>query len=165
MKPSNGNACLNRAILILTRRDHSCTELSRKLNQKGFTAMEVESAIEDCRRLGYLDDARFAEIYVRQLERKGYGVNGIRHRLFAKGLAGDLVRTSLENSSNDTVQFNLCLKVLAKKMRHAADGKTFSDRRDKYYRFLIGRGFQSHIVRKALEEAALHHDQSWDAQT
>ncbi|TYO97494.1 regulatory protein [Geothermobacter ehrlichii] len=55
------------ALRLLTRRDYSCRGLAERLRQRGFAPDDVAAAIDRCRRLGYLDDRRFAERTARNL--------------------------------------------------------------------------------------------------
>ena len=49
-----------RAIGLLTRREHSRKELVRKLTSRGMEAAEVATAVDRLAREGWQDDARFA---------------------------------------------------------------------------------------------------------
>jgi len=44
---------------MLTRRDHTCAQLEKKLVAKGHGADEIGAAMQQCTDWGYLDDYRF----------------------------------------------------------------------------------------------------------
>jgi regulatory protein len=76
MGTSNSNASdpFAAALRLLTGRDRSEAELSAKLRQLGFSASEIETAIEKCREYNYLDDQRYARERAKSLLRNGKGV-------------------------------------------------------------------------------------------
>jgi regulatory protein len=124
----------------------------RKLRSRGFGTPEIEFAIRECRRLEYLNDSRFAEVYVRQLQRKGYGINTIKHKLFTKGIPQAVIQDKLTPYGSDDAQLTLCRRVLAKKMKPFAGENPSAAQAPKLYRHLLNRGFSGHIVRQALDE-------------
>ena len=56
---------LQRALGLLTRREHSRRELSRKLTSRGVEAADVRSAVDRLEAEGWQSDTRFAEALVR----------------------------------------------------------------------------------------------------
>jgi len=53
-------------VRLLARRAHSTAELRRKLARRGYEGDDVDGAVARLSRLGYLDDAAFAEGHVRR---------------------------------------------------------------------------------------------------
>jgi regulatory protein len=53
--------CFDAAVRFLSRRLHSRAELARKLRRGEFSEPIVTETLDDLTRLGYLDDARFAQ--------------------------------------------------------------------------------------------------------
>ncbi len=51
---------LEKAMTYLSRRGHSEAELSAKLHRAGFGRFEISHALEECRRLGLVNDELFA---------------------------------------------------------------------------------------------------------
>lgn len=152
MDPDSCKACYQKALQLLARRDHSCAELMRKLRSRGFGTPEIEPVIRECRRLGYLSDSRFAEVYISQLQRKGYGINTIKHKLFAKGIGQAVVQDKLTPFGSDDAQLELCRRVLAKKMKPLAGENPSRAQTPKLHRYLLNRGFSGHIIRQAIDE-------------
>ncbi len=152
MNPDSSKACYQKALQILARRDHSCAELMRKLRSRGFETPEIESVIRECRRLGYLSDSRFAEVYISQLQRKGYGINTIKHKLVTKGIPQAVIQDKVTPYGTDDAQLELCRRVLAKKMKPFAGENPSQAQTPKLYRHLSNRGFSGHIIRQALDE-------------
>lgn len=149
---------MNKALQILSRRDHSCTELFKKLQNRGFTKKETQDVILACVRLGYLDDERFADAYLHQLQRKGNGINNIKQKLYSKGISKEIIGNCVASHCTDNIQLNTCRQVLLKKIKYLKGIKKINDVRPKLHRFLLGRGFSSRIIYQALEEAADQED-------
>jgi regulatory protein len=145
-------ACFASALRLLARRDHSCSELSGKLAQRGFSHDQIQRAIQQCRRYHYLDDERFAGSYVDQLQRRGYGCRRIKQMLAAKGLEDEVITACLEPCCRDGVQIRDCRKAMKKKLQGSLREDDFPERRAKLYRFLTNRGFAADIIRQVLEE-------------
>lgn len=75
------------ALRLLTRREHSVQELSRKLREKTEHPEYISEIIQELIQKKYLDDARFAESYSRARANKGYGTLRIKRELKEKGIA------------------------------------------------------------------------------
>ncbi len=88
----------NYAVSLLSRRDHSYTELLRKLTAKGFKD-GAEEALIKLQTQGYIDDERFAQMYVRELITfKNYGKRRIEQELYKKGIDRNIIKDALENA-------------------------------------------------------------------
>lgn len=146
-------SCLNIALRLLSRRDHSCHELALKLTRRGFETSQVKTAIRECRRLNYLDDEGFCRRYAGQLRRKGYGIRRIEQMLKAKGVAPELIRSAMQHSGADNEQLDDCRKALAKRLKND-DPPATGETRAKIYRFLFNRGFSPDIIQRAFAEIA-----------
>lgn len=77
-----------KAVELLTRREHSSHELSTKLQQRDFGRSTVREVCDLLADQGYLNDRRFAELFVRiRLQRKPEGRIRIEQRLRSKGVS------------------------------------------------------------------------------
>ena len=143
--------CLNAALLLLSRRDHSCRELRIKLRQRGHCKAAVEWAVDRCLHFNYLDDRKYARRRTLMLRKKGYGPYRIRRDLLEKGVLEQLVAAALEDSYETDSQNEDCRTVLAKKLKSARDTSDIPALRKKLYRFLINRGFNQETARHELD--------------
>ena len=128
---------LNRAMRLLAQRDHSETELRRKLAAQAVSAADVEQALADCHEHSWLADRRFAERYLVMRRQKGFGGQGIQQELGMKGIARDLIHDAFASSDIDW-------SALAKQTAHRKFGQTLpQDWKEtaKVQRFLLYRGF------------------------
>lgn len=145
--------CLDAALRLLSRRDHSLSELSKKLKGRGFSNDQITWTIDQCHRYDYLDDERFAHDYTRQLQRRGYGIRRIRQLLQAKGLARDLTDETVMRHCTDKVQLEQCRNLLCKKLKPAQSTQPAKALKPKLYRYLLGRGFLPSTITAALDSA------------
>jgi regulatory protein len=70
-----------RALSLLTRREHSRWELEQKLHQRGFTSQNILSVLQQLIEEGWQSDHRFAECYIRSRINAGFGPLRIRAEL------------------------------------------------------------------------------------
>jgi regulatory protein len=146
--------CFAAALRVLAQRDHSCSELSGKLADRGFSKDQIQWAVDQCLRFCYLDDERFARAYIEELQRKGYGCHRIRQMLKNKGVPQPVYSECLEPCSCDEVQLRDCRKAMEKKLRGGRYADNSSGARAKLYHFLFSRGFSPAIIRQILDEDA-----------
>lgn len=81
----------NKAVDLLSRRDHSKKELIDKLRQKGHGEYAAQAA-EKLSEYGYIDDRRFAFTFAEELIRlKSYGKKRVEQELYRKGIDRDII--------------------------------------------------------------------------
>ena len=84
-----------RALGLLTRREHSRKELTRKLTSRGLDREEVVAAVDRLADAGWQNDHRFAESLIRSRARNGYGPVHIRAELNMHGLDSEAIAQAL----------------------------------------------------------------------
>lgn len=95
---------LQRALGLLSRREHSRKELIRKLTSRGLDAAEVEAAVDKLTEAGWQDDKRFAESVVRNRTGGGYGPMHIRAELRIHDLDDDAIAAALDTFEGSWVE-------------------------------------------------------------
>ncbi|MDL2328243.1 recombination regulator RecX [Desulfosarcina sp. OttesenSCG-928-A07] len=152
--PSNrkkNRSAMETALAMLTRRDHTTFELRAKLCKNGFSETDAAHAINQCQRLGYLDDMATASALADQLVRRGYGAFRIHQTLSGKGLDEETIRRILDQDENLPDELETARQALEKKRARFDREPDPGKRWQKAYRFLAGRGFSSDVIRMALE--------------
>ena len=91
---------LAKVLKLLARRDHSVSELTLKL-KPFYSGSEIDDVIERCLRENWLNDARFAESYIRSRSSSGYGPRRIAMELQQKGVASETIRLALREVNID----------------------------------------------------------------
>jgi regulatory protein len=135
------------ALRLLARREHSSVELRRKLEQRGFAAPLVTSAINRLQGDGYLSEERFAQALARHRADQGYGELRIHAELAQHDVESSTVERALVELDADWVE-----RALRQARRHfpAPPGTGIENAR--VLRHLTQRGFPSGVARKALTE-------------
>lgn len=146
----DGAGAVRCAFGILSRRDHTRQELAVKLRRKGFGRSAVAHALARCRELGYIDDAKTACIIAGQLTGRGYGPLRIRQTLLQKGVDEVAVRKALACCGDEADQVRAARRMLLKKAAHLDREADPRKRRQKAYRYLMGRGFPADVVHRAI---------------
>ena len=137
------------ALNLLARREQSFFELSQKLTQKypDFDRDEVIlPALERLREENLQSDERFLESYVRHRINAGMGPLRIDMELGQKGVSSSQARTAVYQEHNDWVA--LCREAMEK--RFSGEPPADMAEKQKRYRFLQQRGFESDQIRQVL---------------
>ena len=87
----------NKALDILSRREHSVLELNQKLQKKFDTEYDIQETISRLKKNNLLNDYRFSESYVVFRKRKGFGPIKISNELKSKGVAEVIIFEVLDN--------------------------------------------------------------------
>lgn len=135
------------AAYYLSFREYSRKELKEKLTAKGYDDSEAESAVDRLVGYGYLDDERFARIYIRSsLAKKGS--RRILTELSMRGVDPELSRNLLEELAPEEAETILKLMQRRYADLDVADEKQMR----RMYSFFAGRGFQYDDIRRAVSE-------------
>ena len=138
-----------RALGLLTRREHSRQELTRKLVSRGVEAGNAQAAIDKLAAAGWQDDARFAASVVRSRASAGYGPAFIRAELGTHGLGSDAIALAMEGFDGDWA--DNARDLIARRHPKAQAGERAAQH--KAADFLLRRGFSMEHVRAALRGA------------
>lgn len=129
-----------KAVRLLAHREHSRTELKRKLSK--FDDGSLTNVLNQLEEKGYQSDTRFTEIFVRSRINSGYGPMKIRFDLGQKGIDEVGIAHIMSELSVDW-------SMLAKQLRERRFGNEIpTDRQEaaKQLRYLASRGFEhSHL--------------------
>jgi len=88
------------AFNLLARREHSATELTRKLLLRGFSLSEIETVLTTLSAENLLSNNRFTENYIHYRQAKGYGPVRIRAELRERGITEELIEHHLKIADN-----------------------------------------------------------------
>ncbi|MDD3219302.1 MAG: regulatory protein RecX [Lachnospiraceae bacterium] len=84
-----------KAMQILTRMDRSEYDLSNSLRRSKFSEEAVLAAVEYVKSYGYIDDARYARMYIRTHQHQRGRIR-LQYELGNKGVSADLVAQAYE---------------------------------------------------------------------
>ena len=136
----------NKALDLVSRREHSRHELMQKLDKRYPNSTPIiEDALDKLETNKILDDERFAEMYLNSRARKGFGPKKIEMELHSKKVdyffisnAVEAYESWLENAQRE----------LKKKFKDQKPTDYQSKMKQK--QFLFTRGFSSPIIDKIL---------------
>ena len=144
-------SAMEKAMRLLSRRALSERELLNKLCAAGYPFREARDAVAECRKRGYVNDEAFAADYTELLAGRCLGGRRIRLALRKRGIPADLQEEPLEAAAETEAE--RASEALAYKLRLLARETDPRRKREKAFRFLIGRGFSCESCRTALERA------------
>ena len=137
------------AMNLLARREQSFAELQQKLDRK-FPDLDLETvilpALELLREENLQSDKRFLESYIRHRMHAGMGPLRIDMELVQKGVSSSQARAAIYHKDNDWVA--LCQEAMEKRFSGASPADMAE--KQKRYRFLQQRGFDSDQIRQVL---------------
>ena len=136
----------NKALDLVSRREHSRHELMQKLDKRyPETLPIIEEALEKLVLNKILDDERFAEMYLNSRARKGFGPKKIEMELYSKKVDSVLISNAIEAYENWTENAKNELK---KKFK--GNQPTDYKSKMKQKQFLFNRGFSTQIIEQIL---------------
>ena len=130
---------------MLARREYARAELTERLTSRGADATEVTRVLDELEQLGYLSDARFAQMVVTQKAGR-YGKRAIAHALAQRRVALPAAQTALDTlKSVDEV-------ADASALWERRFGSPPKDERERarQIRFLMARGYSLSIALKVV---------------
>lgn len=146
VKASDARRAKEKAMWLISYRDHSEGELRQKLS-KDFGEEAVDKAIQKLIELNLLNDENFAKKYAESLSSKHLSERQIQQKLRLKGLDRDLTAETVENLNLDEKEEIRALinKKYIRKLNSEADlRRTFAS--------LQRRGFSYSDIRSVINE-------------
>lgn len=146
-KPRNA---FDYAALLLSYGDRSEKELQKRLRLKKYDAGLISRTIEKLKRLGFVDDEKFAGRFIGNRLRSGRGINLIRQELYGKGIDKDIVKRELEKlKPSPEDEYARAKELFDKKLKACGklpDNKVYS----RLGGYLARRGFTPGTINRVL---------------
>ncbi len=134
-----------RALDLVSRRPRSQREIRDYAFRKQWTKANTDRVIERLLERGYLNDAKFAEIFVRsRANLRNYSTRRMKLELQKKGISSDIIDQVL--SESDDFDENVALKNLIAKKQNRYDDE------QKLIAYLARQGFNYDSIRMALNQ-------------
>jgi regulatory protein len=142
-----------RALRLLGRRQHSISELKRKLWNKDYEQKLIDEVIEDLMKNGYLNDTDFIRAFVADKSKaKNWSVKRIKGELFKRGIASKLIDEILIQLPKET-NLESAMKLATKKygllLKKNLETKNL---RIKLSAFLFSKGFDYELIKEVCEK-------------
>ena len=131
------------AVKLLSGRDKSEAQLRAALERKAFNASEIDDAVSRVKALGYLNDARAAQVMAQAELQRGSSLDGAVARLVAKGFDTNVARGAVTETWAAARQSDeATARALLKKKKLTGV---------KAARFLAGRGFDEALIARLVD--------------
>lgn len=134
--------CLN----LLKLRDKTEMELIRKLRLEEYPEEVIIQAVEYVKSYRYVDDLRYAKNYI-EYKRDTKSPQQIRYELQGRGVAENLISQAFEEA--ESVDVTAQILRWAEKKHFDIETKDTKERQ-KFYSFLLRKGFLYSEIKKAL---------------
>ena len=137
-----------RAMHLLEDMDRTEAALREKLRRGCYTQEMIDRAVDYVKSFGYLDDARYAENFVRS--RQGAkSRKEIRAALMQKGVSAELIEQAFENCYEDGGEEEAVRSILRKKRFDPATAE--EPEKQRIYGYLARKGFKYETVRQVIQ--------------
>lgn len=149
-------ACREAALRLLDRKPHSTADLRRKLYQRKFPKHVIDPLINDLARVGLLDDLALARSHCenRLYASPPLGRRRVLQELHRHGIPQEIAEQALGeiwDSQERDDRLGRAQEAARRKLRLLRNDEEPRRKRDKLYRYLVGRGFDPEIIRDAVD--------------
>ena len=144
-KPGLQPSLKGRALRLLSQREHSRSELERKLAPHEQVPGELAKALDELQARDFINDGRAVESVVHRRASK-LGAARVRQELAAKGLSGEAVAAAMEGLRE--TELSRAREVWRKKFGRPPEDAA---EKAKQMRFLLTRGFAAEVVRRVVQ--------------
>lgn len=135
----------------LAKSERSSLQCCKLLQRKEFDAQTIEAALEHCRELNYLNDARFAETLIRSYQNRRASKRAIIAKLQEQMLPSQLWEPILEEHFSKR-QAAEDLRELMKKYCASKRDLPRQKLREKTFAYLFRKGFELEDIQNAWDQ-------------
>ena len=136
----------NKALDLLSRREHSRKELFIKLTKRFDCKDEINLTLDQLEENNLLCDSRFTEEYVHSIRRKGFGPVKISMELEKKGVKDSLISSEIDKFND----WDKLAELSFKKRFPDGASKNFKELQ-KQKNFLTNKGFSFYQIESVLD--------------
>ena len=141
----------NSAMRSLKLRDRSEKEIRDKLKQKELAVSAIDKAIKKLYRLEFLNDKRFAEMFVRdRMKLKPKGKRVLSLELAQKGIDKDIIEEVLSELVGGEEELDLAKRVFEKAEKKYG-GPEDSEAKQKIIKYMVSKGFSWDDISKIID--------------
>lgn len=141
----------NNAYALLRMRPRSESEIRERLKRKGYGGVVIDGVIDDLRRTGNIDDAKFARFWIdSRMHANPMGDVVLKYELKLKGVSDSVIEAALQDKAANYDEYEAAFSMAKERFERLKklDKKKALKR---LYDFLIRRGFKYDTVRKIVE--------------
>ena len=139
------------ALRFLKIRPRSIAELKEKLEGKGFSSTEIETAVHELIASGLLDDRAFTKSWINYRLARPFGFRRIIQELRGKGIDPVIIEQAVAEVKGSYDPESVALE-LAKRRWQRFSGIELDKKKKRVMDFLLRRGFEVDVVIKVLKK-------------
>ena len=148
-KPMEYEAALNRAAALCGSQEQCSSQIRDKLRNWKVSDRDAEQIIQELTREKFLDDARYARIYVRDKYRfNAWGKVKLKVMLSQKAIPEPIIEDALKEIDPEHYK-ETCTRIIQEKAATLKETNHFK-RKGKLFRFAAQRGFESELIHQIL---------------
>ena len=142
-----------KAFRLLGRRQHSSSELKRKLWNKDYEQKLIDEVIEDLIKKGYIDDNEFIRAFVAEKTKiTNWSRKRVKSELIKRGLSPNLIDKILNEKVTQS-DFENAMNVAKKKFEVLSKRNLESkELRNKISTYLFSKGFDYELIKKVVNQ-------------
>lgn len=143
------------AVYLLSLKLRTEGEIKAKLKIKYQNEKIIEEVIEELKGLKYLDDERYAQVFLENLKKyKNFGYFGIKKKFIEKRLPSELIEKTLGEGLSEEEELVIAKKFIKKheSMSHRAgfaSGGNYEEKQ-KLAKKLASKGFRTNVISKVV---------------
>ena len=147
------------ALKTLARRMHTAQEIERGLAERGWPSCTVERIVDDLKERGYIDDAKFAEMWVAsRSERRLHGRFRLLRDLLAKGVEEGIATAVIQDLLPREREVAIARKAAEKRARTLKVSGIRAAAA--LQRHLRSKGFNAQVIQAVLSDFPVKEDPS-----
>ena len=148
-KTQEYETALKRAAALCSNQEQCSSQIMEKLRSWKVSDGDAEQIIQVLTREKFLDDARYAMIYVRDKFRfNAWGKVKLKVMLSQKNIPGPLIEDALDQIDPEHYK-ETCTRIIQEKAATLKETNQFK-RKGKLFRFAAQRGFESELIHQIL---------------
>jgi regulatory protein len=164
-EPENKEKAYEYAVFLLSLQLRTVGEIRQKMEGRGYTSAVIENVLEQLHDQKYLDDERYAEVYLDNLKQyKNLGYYGIKKKFMLKKLSADVIEKTLQDGLSKEEELKIARRMLKKEgvaVKSLSDEETSaisyntydegqSKQKQKIVAKLKSRGFRGDVIAKLM---------------
>lgn len=146
---SNYKSAMTYALKRLSVKSQPAIELRKKLKDRQVQDDIIDRIIEECQRLGYLNDEEWIQSFIRRQMARNLGPQAIEIKLRAKGICKEEYRNFLSALDNSELQEQRIHHLL--ETRYRSRDLTDIKSREKVIASLMRKGFSFHEIQNVIK--------------
>jgi regulatory protein len=148
-KPGDVDHAYDYALFLLNLSMRTERELREKMATRGYFPEIIDEVVGKLFKDRYLDDARYAEVYIESMKRyKYYGGYMMKKRLFEKKVPKEIIEEKLSELLSKEDELEIATRYVEKNFAPLKEVAKFEyDEKQKVMRRLISRGFNLDIAK------------------